>query len=97
MRYFFDIHLNGECHLDKVGQEFRSPLDARAYVLSCARTSMTGGTPQDKKLLSQVVIEITDHKGTSEVVTLMEVISPAPQSSPRASNRRPPLRHRPSV
>ena len=76
MRYFFDIHLNGECHLDKVGQEFRSPEDARAYVLACARTCMTSGTPADKKVLAQSVIEITDRQGMSDVVTLIDVIRP---------------------
>jgi len=24
MRYFFDIHLNGQCHLDEHGQDFKS-------------------------------------------------------------------------
>jgi hypothetical protein len=76
MRYFFDIHLNGECHLDEEGKEFRIVEEARDYVLVCARICVAEGTPADKKVMAQSLIEITDRTGFSDVVTLNDVSRP---------------------
>ena len=44
MRYFFDIHLNGQCQLDEHGQDFRNLEDARNYVITCGRICLTDGS-----------------------------------------------------
>ena len=76
MQYFFDIHLNGKCDLDEEGKEFRTVEEARDYVLACARVCMSEGSPADKKVLAQSIIEITDRNGLSDVVTLADAARP---------------------
>ena len=76
MRYFFDIHLNGQCHLDEHGQDFKSVEEARRYVITCGRLCLTEGLPRDRTLLAQCIIEITDREGVSDVVMLADVIRP---------------------
>ncbi len=63
MRYFFDIHLNGQCQLDERGQDFRSLEDARNYVITCGRICLTDGLPRERSVLAQCIIEITDREG----------------------------------
>jgi hypothetical protein len=76
MRYFFDIHLNGQCYLDEHGQDFRSVEDARDYVITCGRICLTDGLPRERALLAQCIIEITDREGLSDVVMLSDVTRP---------------------
>ena len=76
MRYFFDVHLNGETLLDERGTEFASLAEASHHVLTCARISMAEGTFAERKILAQTIVEITDHDGLSEVIVLAEAIRP---------------------
>jgi hypothetical protein len=76
MRYFFDIHLDGQCHLDEHGQDFNSAEAARHYVIACGRICMTEGLQRERALLAQCIIEITDREGFSDVVMMADVIRP---------------------
>jgi hypothetical protein len=76
MRYFFDIHLKGQCQLDERGQDFRSLEDARNYVITCGRICLIDGLPRERSVLAQCIIEITDREGLSDVVMLADVIRP---------------------
>jgi hypothetical protein len=74
MRYFFDIHLHGETHLDAYGKEFRSADEARAYVITCARICMAEGSVSDRTRMWQCMVEITDREGLSDVVMLADIL-----------------------
>jgi hypothetical protein len=74
MRYFFDIHLNGETHLDAYGKDFCSPDEARAYVIGCARICVAEGSAIDRARMGQCIVEITDREGLSDVVMLADIL-----------------------
>jgi hypothetical protein len=89
MRYFFDIHLDGQCHLDDHGEEFNSAKEARQYVVDCGRTCAIDGLPHERRTMAQCIIEITDRGSLSDLVTMADVI-PTPRE--RAIKRRKPWR-----
>ena len=76
MRYFFDLHLNGQCHLDEHGQDFRTAEEARHYVITCGRICVNYGPPRERAILAQCIIEITDREALSDVVMMADVIRP---------------------
>jgi hypothetical protein len=75
MRYFFDIHLHGKCHLDNRGEEFNSAEEAREYVVDCGRTCMIEGQPHERRTMAQCIIEVTDREGLSDLLTMADVRS----------------------
>ncbi len=76
MRYFFDIHLHGKCHLDDRGEEFNSAEEAREYVVDCGRTCMIEGQPHERRTMAQCIIEVTDCEGLSDLLTMADVLPP---------------------
>jgi hypothetical protein len=80
MRYFFDIHCNGEAFLDDKGREFPTGDEARQYVVACGRICLAEGTPEQRAVMRQCIIEITDREGLSDVVMLADCL---PRLNPR--------------
>jgi hypothetical protein len=80
MRYFFDVHLQGQTFLDERGAEFDSLEQARQHVIATARRCMAEGTSEERKLLVQLIVEVTDKDALSEVILLADAI---PHRRPR--------------
>lgn len=91
MRYFFDIHLDGKCHLDDHGEEFTSAEEARQYVLSCGRTLIEEGLPQGRRTMAQCVIEISDREGLSDLIPMTEVLKARKRAIEAKNSRRDPI------
>ena len=63
-------HLNGQCHLDEDGQDFRTVEEARHYVITCGRVCVSYGPPRERAILAHCIIEITDREALSDVVMM---------------------------
>ena len=73
MRYFFDIHYKDEVFPDNLGEEFRTPDEARQFVLDTAIDFLAAGRKPNAKVFAQAIIEITDRNGYCDILVVAEL------------------------
>ena len=73
MRYFFDIHYKDEVFPDGFGEEFRTPDEAKQFVLETAAEFLATGRKPNAKVFAQAIIEITDRHGYSDILVVADL------------------------
>ncbi len=73
MRYFFDVHYDDEVFPDDIGEEFRTPEEAKQFVLDTAKEFLAAGRKPNAKVFAQAIMEITNRNGYSIILVVADL------------------------
>ena len=73
MRYFFDVHYGDKVFPDAFGEEFRTPDEAKQFVLETAAEFLAAGRKPNPKVFAQAIIEITDRNGYNDILVVADL------------------------